>query len=1383
MKSKFTHRLSFSILCFLAIYFCFVNNVTAQNPNWVVPGGNFDPSVITFSPLPQSPTSPLGNPVTDPNSAYQGEPSENTFTGYTGFDGELKMFAIDGRMYDKDGFMVNFLRYEQGSDPELGLKGISEMLILPMGNSCERFAVIFPSSLSNSYTLQNANVHMLWGVYNTSMENTYNGWATGAMEGQGSIFDGGNGATLNSLNDDYFDNHHSAGMTLYAQDGQGKSTSTQYSVAATKLIDNCFRYVMVCDGRNLIRYVLDDTGLHYDNYHYEISTSVAQTGQGWRTEMEMIEYEEGKYRLAIGTASGTSNFEPGRAIRFMDFDQNMEVIPSTFNVIDLGQDFFGAMADPYGIEFDATGRYIYFTHKANANFQSNLSVWDVQTNSNVTPAYSNPTGIADFERSFIERFGDDLYLAKGTHIARIQNATALPATVDQNFQAIPSGYGNDAGGGSVSFRYILPDQVDDDQYGNFDEFSCHCCQMYTDQAENAVTVYETASVETWTHDLNPLNGGTGAEVTIREELRIKAGADIDIEGMIFYFKPGARVVIERGDGVEAGAMLTLKNTLFTIDESCADTLFRNCSGSGLDDCEPRMWQGVELQGHPDQEQVFPPISWTGFSKPNFSFTHQGKFFMYEDSQIEFAETGLTVGAQSEQDYGGGIAIILESTFKDNINGIDFQPYVWLNSSGNEMINASRISDSDFLTTDDFMSTLSAFDVLPGALVWLRDVGQVNIRGSRFENTASWSSNVISGMGVRVENAAANISWYCADGPVWPCTNFVRSEFIGLHQGVSGLNTESNRKLQVKAADFEMNLIGVSLSNFINPDILDNSFVIPREADRFGLWMLSSTGYTVEGNTFKHESGSSFPESAGILVSESGESDNYIYRNTFTDMRFGAVSQGVNGDLQLFDPGLRYRCNTFDFPIRTGDIFVFTGNISDEQGDCLDSFGVPQPDLPAGNMFSHTSTAVSNHRDIVVSTSGVFPANLQIVYRHHETPPDRLEPISYTGNNYVQPVLCQGNSYDQANSCPVIKRSGFGAGSGIEQGPKSGEASPPSLEDITAEALIHEDNVAALAAEMDGGQTKEILEMIYQGAPASSISPMLSEAGSSLSNTVLKALAASSNEDYTALAAEAAGLPSWVVEESPDGVLSSADVSVSTNEYESEWKRAREARSNFWNRVVDIYQTDTAGILPPEAMADLLNQYQPKSLERFASNFSQTSSLVSADWVRSYNAADYTDFGGLALPSMTEDGLPYNLPDQFEQGFFSKAGNAAALNAVYIEHDQSYGPHFAGYIEDLGGEDDAKINEDIESGSETLVSAYPNPFTDAVTFKITDRDLSYERLELRIFDVTGRSVWSEVYGADAKTVLIDGREFPQGVLIYTVFADGEFIENGKILRIE
>ena len=1341
-----------------------------------MPGGNLQPGT-DYIPLPQSPPDPALFPllnilITDPELAYQGEDADYSFAGYTGPTGDLLLFSVDANLYDREGWKIGTL---QGGPSIRTRPGFTEKLILPMGSSCTKFAIIFPGTAENNLNHSTSSRNRIYmGVYDTEEENTQNAYATGKLLQQGSH---PNRFLIDISERDGIE-HYDPALEIYGfsfngnqwQQGNGLKG---YKIAATKLIDGCFRYVFINDGINLIRYKLTEDDLEYDDYVYDLTFA---NNKAIRTEMELIELNNGMIRIAIpGVGPNNVNYE----LKILDLNSNYEVVASSEQTVNLGD------AEPYGVEFDASGRYVYFTHKATTALPNPLDIWDTQTETLLTA--SVPTSMEPFRESYIERYGADLYLASDASIGLLPqtaNPSASLAAFAPNHQGIAPGYGSDAQLGQFANRYLLPDQVDDDDYGNFGSFSCNCCQVFGGSG----TVVEQATSsdsQTWTPLDNPFNGGTGAEVTIRDELRIEAGGDIDIHDMIFYFKPGARVVIERGEGTVPGAMLTLKNTTLTLDFTCAETEFGECTPPILNApmsgnpepvvCEELYWKGVELQGYPDKIQPNP--QWNFHNKPSFNFTHQGKFYMYENSKIEFAEKGLTVGSQTHNGMGGGIAIILESSFKDNIYGVDFRPYAWLNSSGNEIRNRSRIFNSGFFTTSEFLFGDQEF--FPIAFVRLEEISSIELLGNHYENQSSVTTTLDAGIGVMLGNSGARISRYCGGNVSVgdPCPELTLSEFRGLKHGVSGRNDGGNRKLEVLTSKFDMNLVGVNVINFVNPDIVDNAFVIPRINNSYGLSLVSSSGYSVEGNEFVHGQGSSYPQNAaGVSVAGSGHAFNSIYRNVFNDLPFGIVSSGLNAHPQMLSQGLKFKCNQFSFPIRYADIFLESGNISEDQGVCAQSISAQ-----AGNQFSHSSNHPSapNHKDFQVSSAALSPTNLQISYWHHQIPPANLAPIAYTMLR-VLPFQCQV-AYDENNSCPVIKSTAIGGGHG---GPKSSSSDETewTTESILSDAQLHEDNVSDLAAELDGGQTEAILELIYQGASTDDIADLVTAAGSSLSNTVLKALAGSANDNYEALAAEAAGLPSWSPDATSEDGPSLTDVAVSTNEYESDWKQAREDRSNFWNRVVDIYQTDTAGVLPPGVMAELLNQYQPKSLERFVSNFAQTSDLVNADWVRSCNAVDYTNFGGLALPSMTEDGLPYNLPEHFEQGFFDNFGNAAALNALYIEHDQVYGPYLNVDLQEFE-DDQNKSNASGSGDGTTMVATYPNPFTDLITFEITERDLSYKQLELRVYDVTGRTVWSGVYGADDTMILVDGREFPKGLLIYQVTIDGSNVENGKVMRVE
>ncbi len=119
-----------------------------------MPGGNFQPEGF-YLPLPQTPDNPDFpsppfppglDPITDPELAYQGESANYSFAGYTGPSGDLLLFSVDENLYDRGGWKVGTL---QGGPSIRTRPGFTEKLILPMGNSCTKFAIIFPGTAEN----------------------------------------------------------------------------------------------------------------------------------------------------------------------------------------------------------------------------------------------------------------------------------------------------------------------------------------------------------------------------------------------------------------------------------------------------------------------------------------------------------------------------------------------------------------------------------------------------------------------------------------------------------------------------------------------------------------------------------------------------------------------------------------------------------------------------------------------------------------------------------------------------------------------------------------------------------------------------------------------------------------------------------------------------------------------------------------------------------------------------------------------------------------------------------------------------------------------------------------------------------------------------------
>jgi hypothetical protein len=139
---------------------------TAQNPNWTMPGRYFKPSTDTYSPLPQSP------------NGYLGDPSARTHGAYTGPDKEILFFTVDEYVYNKEGVLSGELAV--GSD----LKGgYSEKLILPMGNDCSKFAILYSSASNQSDVFSGAlrlqNLYM--AVYDIDLPNPFAAGNTGTL--------------------------------------------------------------------------------------------------------------------------------------------------------------------------------------------------------------------------------------------------------------------------------------------------------------------------------------------------------------------------------------------------------------------------------------------------------------------------------------------------------------------------------------------------------------------------------------------------------------------------------------------------------------------------------------------------------------------------------------------------------------------------------------------------------------------------------------------------------------------------------------------------------------------------------------------------------------------------------------------------------------------------------------------------------------------------------------------------------------------------------------------------------------------------------------------------------------------------------------------------
>ena len=215
---------------------------------------------------------------------------------------------------------------------------------------------------------------------------------------------------------------------------------------------------------------------------------------------------------------------------------------------------------------------------------------------------------------------------------------------------------------------------------------------------------------------------------------------------------------------------------------------------------------------------------------------------------------------------------------------------------------------------------------------------------------------------------------------------------------------------------------------------------------------------------------------------------------------------------------------------------------------------------------------------------------------------------------------------------------------------------------------------------------------------------------------------------------------------------------------------------FWQDVSSYYMRDTTGAISEDEMIDLLNEFQPRAVERFSSILTG----VYQAWVDSLNCSIYQNEMGLDLPELDDTGnLPTELSDFYENGYFSFHGNTCALNAYYVEHNSYYHAYVIdSEIEGISQEDKSLAS----SADENRVLVQPNPFSNQVLFDISELNLEDQPARIKIYDLVGKRVLETIVSSSQTQIQLDGSNLPSGYLTFSIAVGGEVIETGKLLHI-
>ena len=974
----------------LLILLGFNLSVLSQNPVWTLPPNYTDFVFTDALPTPTDPNNTYDSE--DEFYYYQGQSAEVTHNSMVDAQGNLLFFIVDDIVYDSEGYAMGWLI---NFSPQVLMKGTSEMVIVPDPGNCFRYYII-GNGLTNYNG--NANHYPYYAILDLSENNEF---FTGR---KGSLVLNSQSTVLNSIAtivdvppfDESWDNSGMGGV---------------YFAVTPKRQDNT-HLLFISSPQYIFTFEINGTGIDYlSNRTITVDFPFLDEQSSMRAEMEVKELSTGDYFIAhpfihspngtgakkiaiLFTALNSSGFEYSGAKRIYTLDIVDNEVPKIS-----------------GLEFSESGQHLYLTHLDVTDRSSCVEYIDLEeTNLDIIPLAVDGNKGKDYQYSQLEMGLDNkIYAVRdnpstelGVALASLSstdspnvtnwNATAISISFAPNYMALPSQYQN-----SIDRKYILPDQIDGFNYTSFYEENLLCC-IATRTGNDTLIITQT---QTWTASMsNPPFEIENGIVYVKEELRIKAGAVLTLEDMEFHFSPDAKVIVERGTSSTPGGKLILKNTTFTADIRCAEEL---------------MWQGVEVHGHRDEIQGFPNPS---------SASHnsiQGAIYVLEDSKIEHAYKGITTGVvyvngTIDSQFAGGIVVADNSTFFNNEIDVAFASY--------PKLNKSIFTQTNFITN----GLLNKPQVNPYYHIGFWGVDDVYVKGCQIINeTPELYLPDQQGIGIAAINSRFFVDADCGMFP--SCATPVRSHIENMSQGIMALGLFMSMPYKIDRTDFVNNYKGIYTSNLNRFVIQRCNFEVYKSAspnyvfETVGLHIDNCTGFIVQENHFEEANDvSGEGNTIGIIVNNAGERDNEIYKNTFSNLRVGGQSQGINS--VAYNPslnypnnqGLRWRCNEFSDNLYEADLAVSSGRIAYQQGYCLPVGNVMANKTPAGNKFSHSENTVQND---IWTNPGVLAFN----YAHHAD--NSTTPYDY--GNAVNPQYCASNGpvyFSTTHSCPSKVQQGL-----------------------------------------------------------------------------------------------------------------------------------------------------------------------------------------------------------------------------------------------------------------------------------------------------------------------------------------------------------------------
>ncbi len=289
-------------------------------------------------------------------------------------------------------------------------------------------------------------------------------------------------------------------------------------------------------------------------------------------------------------------------------------------------------------------------------------------------------------------------------------------------------------------------------------------------------------------------------------------------------------------------------------------------GARLTNTCDELWSGITVFGNSDSAQ------WNNISSQGYLEVKNGAIIENAKNAIFVGDKDIPWGPQN-----GGIVKIDNAIFRNNISCIEIPIYqnYFFNDPENAMRNFSYIRNSTFETTD----YLARIGKKANSFISLWAVNGISIRNNTFKNSNP-EAYAISDRGTGIRTWDANYS-------------SIYNIFEDLRYGIYSEGTGELLYFNIDDCNFIRNYKSIYLNAVNNAMIRRNNLNLNgfNGIYSYGISIYNSNDFIIDENIINGRTAQNYHD-RGINLSGIAESNNSIYKNTFSNLRYSLVSKNA-----------------------------------------------------------------------------------------------------------------------------------------------------------------------------------------------------------------------------------------------------------------------------------------------------------------------------------------------------------------------------------------------------------------------------------------------------------------------------------------------------------